>query len=152
MNASKACIMITLFFSMSQGKNHYTVSSINTLRKNLKTHHKIDIKRRWTFQCLADLLTGGYIRRKARYKNDHNGEINQIPSMISFTLSGIAWFVKKGVKGAKEIHKSMVSYLKKGDKRFPSRTDFDEKSFVPADPDERKKIEGLLGIVTKNIT
>jgi len=151
MNATKYSIMITTFFSMSQGKNHYTVSSINAFLVNLEKFHDRNIKRRWIFQCFADLIAAGYLRRKARYINDGNGLITQIPSMITFTLKGVVWLVKRGVSGAKKIYKSMMSYLKKDDQRFPSRTDFDDGSYWPAEPDQRKALEGLLGIASKKI-
>jgi len=152
MNAAKASIMITIFFSTGQGKNHYTVSSVDTLRLNLDKFHDINIKRRWTFQCLEDLLAAGYIRRQARYVNDHNGLITQIPSMVTFTLKGVVWLVKKGVSGAKKIYKSMMKYLKKQDNRFPSRDNFDDGSWWPAEPDQKKALKGLLGIATKEIS
>ena len=149
MNSSKNGTMITLFASMGQGKNHYSVSSIDKIRLNLDKFHDINIKRRWMFQCMADLEADKYIRRKPRYIQDHNGLIRQIPSMITFTLKGIVWLVKMGVEGAKKIYKSMMSYLKKDDKRFPSRTDFDDGSWWPEDPEDRKRVEKLLGIATK---
>jgi len=149
MNASKASLMITIYKSTGQGNNHYTVSSIDKLRINLDKFHNINIKRRWTFQCLADMIAAGYIRRKQRYVKDFDGLITQIPSMITFTLKGVVWFVKKDVKGAKKIYKSMMSYLKKQDNRFPGRQDFDDGSYWPGDPDQRAALEGLLGIVTK---
>ena len=149
MNATKASQMITLFFSMSQGKNHYTVTSIKTLLLNLSKFHKIDIQRRWCFECLRWLIDEGYIRRKARYRNDHNGLLTQIPSMVTFSLKGVVWLVSKGVSGAKKLYKSMMKFLKKQDKRFPSGKDFDDGSYKPEDPDQRAALEGLLGIVGK---
>jgi len=151
MNASKASLMITIFMSTSQGKNHYTVSAINTFLLNLEKFHKINIKRRWCFQCLADLLTAGYIRRKARYVRDHNGLITQIPSIVTFTLKGVVWLVRMGVKGAKKIHKSMMQYLQKGDNRFPSKSQYDDGSWWPEAADQRAALENLLGIATKKI-
>lgn len=151
MNATKASAMITLFFSTSQGKNHYTVTSIKTLLLNLAKFHKIDIQKRWCFECLRCLIDKGYIRRKERYRNDESGLISQIPSMITFTLKGVVWLVSKGVNGAKRLHKSMMKYLKKQDDRFPSRKDFDDGSYKPADPEERARLNALLGIVTKKM-
>lgn len=151
MNASKACIMTTIFFSTSQGRNHYTVSSISAIQKNLSKFHKIDIQRRWIFYCLKWLTDQGHIRRKERYRRDSNGLITQIPSMITFTLKGVVWLVSRGVGGAKKIYKSMVRYLKKQDKRWPSRSQFDDGSYKPADPDERKRLDDLLGGVTKKL-
>lgn len=100
---------------------------------------------------MKDLTDAGFISRNTRYKNNFNGEIRQIPSMISFKLKGIVWLVKMGVKGAKEIYKSMVAYLQKKDKRYPNQKDFDDGSWKPADPEERRNLDGLLGIVTKKI-
>jgi hypothetical protein len=152
MHHTKTATMITLFACMSQGKNHYTVAAPNTLRKLLKIHYIIEIGRRWFFQSMKDITDDGYIKRDTRYRQDHNGIISQIPSMVIFKLRGIVQLVKMNVKGAKEVYKSMVTYLKKDDGRFPSRTDFDDGSYSPPDPDERKKLEGLLGIVTKKIS
>ena len=151
MNEAKFSIMVTLFFSMSQGQNHYTVSSIDKLRENLDKYHKVDIKRRWTFQCLRDLLDAGYLKRKQRFVNDENGLVSQIPSMVTFTLKGAIFMVRRGVSGAKRIVKSMVTYLKKKDKRFPLQKDFDDGSYKPADLEEQKRLDGLLEIVTKKI-
>ncbi len=151
MNASKASTMITLFFSTSQGKNHYTVTSIKSLLVNLSKFHKINIQRRWCFECLRWLIDEGYIRRKQRYRKDDNGLITQIPSMVTFTLKGVVWLVSKGVSGAKKIYKSMMNFLKKGDDRFPSGKDFDDGGYWPSDAHERASLEGLLGIVTRKI-
>ena len=144
--------MITLFFSMSQGENHYTISSIDTLRKNLDKFHDITIKRRWTFQCLADLIAAGYIRRKARYFNYDKGLIRQKSSIITFTLRGIVWLVKMGVSGARKVYKSMMKYLGKRDGRSPTKKEFDDGSYWPEDPDQRAALENLLGIATKKIS
>lgn len=143
--------MITVFFSTGQGKNHYTVSSISAFRNNLLKFHKIKIKRRWIFYCFKWLLDEGYLRRKERYQQKDNGLISQIPSMITFTLKGVVWLVSMGVAGAKKIHKSMMKYLKKQENRWPSRSQFDDGSYRPADPDQRVALEGLLGIVSKEI-
>lgn len=151
MNACKASTMITLFFSTGQGKNHYTVTSIKTLLLNLAKFHKINIQRRWCFECLRYLIDEGYIRRKARYRNDFNGLITQIPSMVTFTLKGVVWLISKGVKEAKKVYSSMMKFLKKSDNRFPGRQDFDDGSYWPKDPDQRAALEGLLGIATKKI-
>lgn len=151
MNNTKSSLMITVFFSTSQGKKHYTVSSVSAIQENLSKFHKINIQRRWIFYCLAWLIEGGYIRRKARYRQEYNGLISQIPSMITFTLRGVVWLVSKGVSGAKKVYKSMQKFLKKNERRFPARTDFDDGSYWPADPDQRSALEGLLGIATKDI-
>ncbi len=151
MNASKASIMITIFFSSGQGKKHYTKTSIKALRKNLKNFHGIKIKVRWTFQCLRDLLDAGYIKRASRHRHDHNGQITQIPSMISFTVKGMAWLVKMGVRKTRKIYKAMIDHLEGKDRRFPTKKDFDDGSWKPKDPGMKEGIKYLRGIVTKRL-
>ena len=152
MNCTKNASMITIHFSMSQGKNHVSYSSIKAILKNLEKFHKIKIQRRWLFYCLRWLEDEGYIRRKARYSNDHNGLVTQIPSIIWLTLKGVVWLVSKGVVGAKKLYKSMVTYLKKKDGRSPTRKEFDDGSYKPATPEERKRLNDLLDGVTKPIS
>ena len=152
MNAAKAYTMITVFFSMGQGKNHYTVTSIDTLLLNLAKFHKIIIKRRWLFECLRWLLDNGYIKRKQRYAHDDIGLITQIPSMITFTLKGIIWLKNMGVVGAKKIYKSMVKWLNKGDKRFPKDSDFDDGSYKAKTPEDQKRLNDLLTSVGTDIS
>ena len=151
MNNTKNAAMLTIYFSMSQGKNHVSYSSIAAILQNLNKFHKIDIQRRWLFYCLRHLEDQGYIRRKGRYRNDENGLITQIPSILWFTLKGVVWLVSKGVVGAKKLYKSMMNYLKKDDKRSPTRAEFDDGSYQPATADERERLKGLLGIVGEKI-
>lgn len=148
---TKPSLLITIFYCMSQGKNHYSVAAVNTLLSLLAKFHKITIKRRWLFQCLKDLTDAGYIKRDKRYKNENNGIIMQIPSVIIFKLRGVAWLSRKGVKGAKELYKSMVKFIQGPDKRFPARRDFDDGSWKPDDPEFAAFLEGKFGIVTKEI-
>jgi len=147
LNATSSSFLTTMHFSMSQGKNHVTYSSIDTYRKNLENHHNIKIKRRWMFQTVANLIEAGYIRRKQLYKNDGNGIITQIPSVMWFTLKGVVWLVSKGVVGAKKVYKSMTTYLKKGDGRAPVRKDFDDGSYKPATLEDQKRLNDLLASV-----
>ena len=137
---------------MSQGQKHYSTAAINTILELLSKFHKIKIKRRWLFQCMKDLTDAGLIKRNTRYVQDSNGLISQIPSMIIFKLKGVVWLVKMGVKGAKEVYKTMVKFLKKEDKRFPSKTDFDDRTWWPEAADQREALENLLGIATKPIS
>jgi hypothetical protein len=141
--------MITIFFSSGQGKKHYTVTSIDTLRKNLSEFHGIKIKRRWTFQCLRYLLDKKYIKRKGRYVHDNNGVITQIPSIVSFTIKGMAWLVARGVRKTRKIYKTMMEHLKGKDRRFPQKKDFDDGSWKPIDPEMRAGLKYMLGIATK---
>ena len=151
MNNTKPSIMTTLFFCMGQGKSHYSTAAINTILELLEKFHKIEIKRRWLFQCLKDLTDAGLIKRSARYRQSYDGLISQIPSMIIFTLKGTAWLSRMGIKGAKELYKSMVNFLGKQDKRFPREKDFNDGSWTPAKQADRERFDGLLGIVGKKI-
>lgn len=119
MNNSKSAIMITLFASMSQGQNHYTVGSIKKFLQLLSKYHKINIRRRWMFQCLKDLLDAGLISRKQRYRKQEKGLISQIPSMISFTLKGAKYLVSKRVSGAIRMLKTMLKFVTGDDQRWP---------------------------------
>ena len=71
--------------------------------------------------------------------------------MVVFTLKGISWLALKGVVGAKEIYKSMVKWLNKDEKRFPNRKDFNDGSYKPATPEDRKRLNDLLASVGKKI-
>lgn len=59
--------------------------------------------------------------------------------------------LQMGVKGAKEIYKNMVKYLKKGDNRWPKQELNDDEIPYPERLKDKEKFEGLLGIVTKKI-
>jgi len=151
MHFTKPATMITLFFCTGQGKNHYTTAAVDTILELLSFHHNVHIKRRWLFQVLRDFLDAGLIKRNPRNINDGNGLVSQIPSMIVFSLKGVVWLVKMGVAGAKEVHKAMLSYLNKGDARFPSRADYDDGSWRPENPQDRKRLESLPGIATEAV-
>lgn len=151
MNSSKAALMITLFSCTSQGKNHYSVASVQKILQLLKKYHKIEIKRRWIFQCLRDLLDAGLIARKQRYKNKPGGEIRQIPSMITFTLRGAKYLVSRRVSGAMRLLKNILSWLKNKDQRWPKKMDVQgekkENWFSPSKGDWKN----LLEIASKRV-
>lgn len=151
MNTLQYALMITIFFSMSQGKSHYTQTSIDALLKNIFKYHNIKIKRRWLFHCLRSLLDRGYLRRKSRYRHDTAGLISQIPSLLTFSLKGMAWLATMGIAGARKLYKNMIEYLNKGDKRWPSKDDFDDGTYLPEDPQARERLKSLLGIVGTGI-
>ena len=151
LNASKTGLIVTTYFSTSQGKNHYTVSSPDAYRENLNKFHNKDIKRRCYFQHMKDLEDDKYLRRRQRYKNDDNGLIRQIPSMTTLLLKGIVLLVQMGTVGAKKLYKSMVKFSQKQDKRWPSEEYKKDTSYQPATPEERKRLNDLLGIVVKKI-
>jgi hypothetical protein len=143
--------MITIFSSMCQGKNHYTRTSIDKIGENLEKYHGIHVKRRWIFYCLADILKSKLLTRKSRYRNDDNGLISQIPSLLAFTAKGMKYLVAKRVAGARKLLKSMIKWIGKRDNRWPAKSDVSDGSYWPADADEKERLKGLLGIVGRKI-
>ena len=151
MNSTKNAIMITIFSSTGHGEKNYTRSSIDKVSENLAKYHKIHVKRRWIFYCLADLLERKLLTRKSRYCKDENGLISQIPSLFAFTIKGIKYLVSKRVIGAWKLLKTMIAWLKKGDKRWPAKSDVSDGSYWPEAKDEKEKLRALLGILVKKI-
>jgi hypothetical protein len=151
MNNTKNGIMITIFSSMCQGKNHYTKTSIEKIGKNLEKYHGIHVKRRWIFYCVAELLEKKLLTRKSRYRQDSNGFISQIPSLLAFTVLGIKYLVSKRVTGAWKALKSMIAWLKKRDGRWPGKKGVQDGSYWPAGADGKERLKGLLGIVGKKM-
>jgi len=151
LNAAKSGLIVTTYFSMSQGKNHYTVSSPNTYRKNLKNFHDVDIKRRCYFQHMRDLEDGKYIKRRQRYKHDESCLIRQLPSMTTLLLKGVVLLVRMGTVGAKKVYDSMVKFRQGRDKRWPSEEFKKDTSYRPATKEERKRLNDLLVGSTKDM-
>ena len=143
--------MITIFSCISQGKNHYSIVSIQKILALLEKHHKIDIRRRWLFQCFRDLLSDGYITRKARYKRRPGGLIGQIPSMLSFTLKGAKYLVSRRVSGAIGLLKSILSFVTGKDKRWPAAEDIKLPPGEWHGPEDRNDVMKLLNNVAKKI-
>lgn len=138
MRNAKDGIMLTLFACMGFGKTHYTTARIDTLRRLMKDRHKKDIKRRWTFRCLEDLIAEKLITRKQRFRNDENGEVQQISSMISFSLRGGYQLWAMGVTGAAKLIKQIKAWMKGVDQRWPKRENMEEK-FTPLEIAENER-------------
>ena len=151
MNKTKNAVIITIFSSMCQGKNHYTKTSIDKIGENLEKYHKIHVKRRWIFYCVAELLRAGYISRKARYKNDTNGLIRQQTSLLAMKMEGLKYLVAKRVTGAWKLLKSMMAWLKKKDGRWPGKKDIQDGDYWIGKVEGRERLKGLLGIVGREI-
>jgi len=71
--------------------------------------------------------------------------------MISFTLKGVAYLTSKYVVGAKKLYQAMVKFAQKDDKRWPSEEFKKDTSYRPATPEERKRLNDLLGNVGEKI-
>lgn len=135
MHHTKSSLMVTLFACMGYGTKHYTKASVDALRGLLQQYHGIEVGRRWMFDCLRCMIENKIIRREQRYRNDENGEIRQISSMVSFTFKGVRYLSKMGVRGARKLLDSMISWHKKKDRRFP-RPEPEIEKFSPLEAEE----------------
>ncbi len=123
MNNTKNAVMIALFASMQSGAKHYTKAGVKKLLELLAKYHDIHVQRRWLFYCLANMEGAGLIRRKERYHRRPDGSFVQLSSMITFTLAGARYLVKKRVIGAMGLLKSILAFISGRDKRWPNTKD-----------------------------
>ena len=151
MNATKMAIFITFFACTSQGKNHYSLISVNKIRKLLARFHETHIERRWVFQCIHDLIESGHLSRRPRYKRHKNGTINQLSSITAITLKGAKHLVSKKVSGALILLKNILSWMKNQDKRFPTGRDTLPDNFKDIDPGELRRLERLVEKVSGSV-
>jgi hypothetical protein len=133
---------------MCQGENHYTKTSIAKIGENLEKYHKIHVKRRWIFYCVAELLEKKLLTRKARFRNDTQGLIRQKSSLLAMTMKGLKYLMAKRVTGAWKALKTMLAWLKKRDARWPKKKDVVEPvngdRFCPSKEDW-KNLRGIMG-------
>ena len=144
MNATKNAVLITIFALTQRSGKHYTSPFWWHIQKLLKEYHNVKVKRRWIFQCWKDIYDAGLITRLERKAPARNGEFLQEPGLISFTIKGIKYLVKKHVGGALGVLKKMMQWVKKGKRKWPT-----EKDIAPAcTPAQRKaNLERLASIV-----
>lgn len=151
MNNTKMSILITLFTCTSQGKNHYSLISIDRLIKLLASIHKTHVKRRWVFQCIRDIIDAGLLSRQSRFKHNPDGTIQQLSSITAITLKGAKLMVSKRISGAYLLLKKIMAWVKNKDKRFPK-----EEDVKPSNPDginkeELRRLENLAENVLKPV-
>jgi hypothetical protein len=113
--------MITLFAITQKGGKTYCAPSWVQIGMLLQKFHDVKIKRRWIFQCLKDIHEYGLITRLERKAPQVNGEFNQKPGLISFTIKGMKYLHRKRVGGALGVLKKMMQWLKKKDRRWPKK-------------------------------
>lgn len=144
MNRVKHGIMITLFALMQKSGKSYSSPYWHHISNLLLKYHKVNIKRRWTFQCLADIHEEGLITRLERKAPKIDGEFKQEPGLISFTIKGMKYLVSKHVGGALGKLKQMMAWVKKSDRRWPKKADI----LPVCTPDQAKRnLERLAEIV-----
>jgi len=144
MNKTKHAVIIALFASMGNGANHYTRASVDKVKILLEKYHHITIKRRWLFYCLRDIEEAGYIRRKRRYVQGDDTDIRQLPSLVSFTLSGVKYLVRKRISGAMSLLKSITRFLSKNDKRFPGERENEPEHTAAEILENKRRFKKLL--------
>jgi len=147
MGSSKYAILITLYSILVKSEKHYIVPSVDKILLLLEKYHKTTIHRRWFFYCLKYLKDEGFIVTKHRFKHYTQNLIQQLPSMITFTLRGASYLMKKRVAGAKALLKTILSWMGKGDRRFPKPKEFD---VVMSENDinrNRVRLQELLALI-----
>lgn len=150
MNNTKLSILITLFACTGQGKNHYSLISINKIIELLAKRHETHVKRRWVFQCLQDIIETGYLSRRQRYKHQADGTIQQLSSITAISLKGAKLLVAKRVSGAFLLLKRILSWMKNKDKRFPTEPEITQTRLDKIDPSELRRLENLVFSVLKS--
>ncbi len=147
MKKTKISLIVTLHRIMIKGAKGYCMPAPNRLIGLLAAKHSNSIGRRWLFQCLRDLEDEKLITRRKRYKKDPDGGFKQLPSLISITLKGGRLLFALGVEGAQRLCKSIMSWARSDDKRFPKTPEPAEK------PPEREVKPNLtaLGDILPNL-
>ena len=120
LNATKHALFITIFRIFVKGNKHYITPSRTKVLELLAKRYNIDIKVRWLSECVRALIERGYIKRKRRWKHLDFNAIQSIPSMIALTPSGVSYLNMLGFPGASDLWKRTLTWLKKGDGRFPT--------------------------------
>ena len=143
-NATKNAVLITIFALTQRSGKHYTSPFWWHIQNLLLKYHNVKVKRRWIFQCWRDICDAGLINRLERKAPQIDGRFIQEPGLISFTIQGMKYLVKKRVGGALGLLKQMMKWVKKGDRRWPA-----EKDIAPeCTPAQRKaNLERLASIV-----
>lgn len=144
MNNTKLSILITLFICTRQGKNHYTLVSVNKIIELLKERHGTQVKRRWVFQSIRDIIDKGLLSRKPRYNRRRDGTVNQLSSVIAITLKGAKLLVSKKISGSMLLLKNILSWIRNKDKRFPKEKELAPGGFKEINPAELRRLELLV--------
>lgn len=93
------------------------------------------------------LESEGYIKRRYRYDHNVIGYIKQFSSILAPTIKGAKFLIKRRVEGASIILKNILSWVKKPDKRFPTREDYIQERMSKMDADEKGRLGDLAKMV-----
>jgi len=118
-NTTNHSLAVTLFKIFQKSEKNYIVPAIDSLISLLGDYHGCTVKRRRVFYSMRYLLDEKLIRRKARYQKYSDGQITQVPSMVTWTLKGLQYLWRMGVGDALKSIKRIKEDSKKRDQRFP---------------------------------
>lgn len=152
MKSTKFALLITVWSVFQAGGKNYTTVSVNRLIGLLEEFHAVKIKRRWLFYCLRDLIDAGIITRRSRFEQGGSLEINQLPSMITFTLTGLKLLVRNKISGAHKALKTMIAWLRSKDHRFPHNEDKLPKLSVEERNENMKRLKLLFSSISSEGT
>lgn len=144
-------LLMTIFYSLSQGEKKYTKAGQKASRRNLKRFYKVDIQRSTYYYHRAQLASGGWIKTRARYKNKSDGTIQRFSDMITIKLKSAIRLATMRIPGAKELRDKYLNPKQPEDKRFPNRKDIDDGSWTPEKQAKQEKVDNLLASVTKEL-
>lgn len=144
MNSTKLAILITFLSILVKGKVHYCEPRPNTTLELLKKFHSISIGRRWFFQCMLDLETAGYVRRRRRWNKLPGPQIESNSSLWWFTIKGAKFMASKMIRGARELLHIMTDWLHKDDNRTPALKDLTGNEDITDRAAAIKKIKEIL--------
>ena len=129
MNYGESQAIITISAIMKKGQTHYITPHPKTMTDLLKKFHDRDISLQTYWRNMKDLEDEGYISRQSRWNTQDKKQPRRRPSMIALTIKGAKYLYKMGVAWAGQVLGAMLKWAKKGDKRFPQKT---EVIYVPA--------------------
>jgi hypothetical protein len=150
MNNTKFAVFITIFACIGLRTGYYTVVGRGKIIQLLKKHHNITVGYRWVGECLRFLEQNGYIMRRYRYDNSIVGWVKQFSSILTPTIKGAKFLIKRRVEGASLVLKNILAWINKRDKRFPTREDYIKDKINKMNLDEKRRLGDLAEMVFKS--
>lgn len=123
LNATKNALLITYLKILVKGNKHYCAPRTDTALDLLKRFHQIEIKPRWFYQCVHDLIYLGLVTRRRRPIPMPDNTIRSIPALVSITLKGGKYLRQKAVEGSKALVAAIIAWVHRDDHRFPGPSD-----------------------------
>lgn len=144
LNATKGALLITLLQIIVKGEKHYCTPHPKRLLELLALYHRINIERRWFFQCMHDLEDGGYVSRQRRWSKIPGNIIRSKSSIWYFTLRGAQYLSSKAVSGARDLLNRMLAWLHHDDSRQPAAGIYSTPGEEIDKAEAMRRIKGLI--------